>query len=91
MDMEKSMVWKFPPVVDICLVSRYMSVFERVVHANRIVFDMKEIEDIHSSFIGFLVFSKERLKKSGGQLVLEVSPYLKHTLKFLDMGEYFSV
>jgi anti-anti-sigma regulatory factor len=89
--MDKAPVWKFPPVIDICQVSRYLSIFDRLGHKNRIVFDMNEIEDIHSSFIGFLVFCKERLGKSGGQLELELSPYLKQTLKCLGMGEYFSV
>lgn len=88
--MEKAPVWKFPSVIDICHVSLYMSVFNRLVHNGRIVFDMKDTEDIHSSFIGFLVFCKERLGKGGGQLVLEPSPYLKQTFTFLGMGEYFS-
>ncbi len=88
--MEKSSVWKFPPVVDICQVSLYLSVFNRLSHTEQIVFDMKEIEEIHSSFIGFLVFCKERLGTDGGQLVLQLSPYLEQTLGFLGMGEYLS-
>ncbi|MBN1498033.1 MAG: STAS domain-containing protein [Spirochaetes bacterium] len=89
--MDKAPVWKFPAVIDICLVSLYMSVFDRLAHNERMVFDMNDIEDIHSSFIGFLVFCKERLGKNGGHLDLELSPYLQHTLTFLGMGEYFSV
>lgn len=89
--MEKAPVWKFPPVIDISHVSLYMSVFNRLVHSERIVFDMKDTEEIHSSFIGFLVFCKERLGNGGGELVIEPSSYLEQTLTFLGMGEYFSV
>lgn len=90
-DMKKALIWKFPATVDISLVSRYLSVFNTMQNHHRIVFDMNDIEDIHSSFIGFLIFSKEKLKKSGGELVFHMSPYLSSMLTKLGMAEYFAL
>ncbi|MBN2159883.1 MAG: hypothetical protein JW807_10840 [Spirochaetes bacterium] len=89
--MNKALIWKFPANVDISLVSRYLSVFNTMQNHHRIVFDMNDIEDIHSSFIGFLIFSKEKLKKSGGEIIFQMSPYLRNMLTRLGMAEYFAI
>jgi anti-anti-sigma regulatory factor len=89
--MKKAMVWKFPACVDICQVSRYLSLIEKLEHSTRVVFDMQDIEDIHSSFLGFLVFSKEKLVSRGGTLVLRMSPYMQKTVTRLGMSDYFSI
>jgi hypothetical protein len=84
-------VWKFPPVIDYYHVSGYLIEFDRVPGSGVIVFDLKKTEYIHASFIGFMIICKEKIEKSGGRLILEMSSYFQKRISLLGMGEYFSV
>jgi anti-anti-sigma regulatory factor len=83
-------VWTFPQEIEFWLVPDYLKKIEGSTFKNRIVFDLSETENVHSSFIGFLIFVKQSSEKHRGKLILKVSPSLKKLFAMLNVLEYFA-
>ena len=83
-------VWTFPQEIEFWLVPDYLKRIEGSTFKNRIVFDLSETENVHSSFIGFLIFVKQSAEKHRGKLVLKVSPSMKKRSTGLLVDTYWS-
>lgn len=83
-------VWRFPQEIEFWLVPEYLKKMEGSTFKDIIVFDLSETDNVHSSFIGFLIFVKQSTEKQGGKLVLKVSSALKRLFVMLNILEYFA-
>jgi len=83
--------WTFPERIDYNEVPEYLRRFEAEAITGTLVFDLRDTEVAHSSFIGFLIVAKHAIEKSGHDLVLRLSPALERLLAMLHILEYFSV
>lgn len=81
--------WTFPASIEYQDVPEFLRRFEATAVAGTFVFDLRETQEAHSSFIGFLIFAKYVIEKNGHSLVLNLSPALERLLKMLRVFEYF--
>lgn len=88
--MENVFKMKFPQKIDMFQVPEYISQIERCLDASKIIFDLSETIDVHSSFMGFLLVIRKKIENKGGQLHVEMSPYLCRVMEMLGMADYFS-
>ncbi len=88
--MKKRYIWRFPEIIKIFDVPEYLQLFIKIKKHKEIVFDMTDTVDINSSFIGFLIYTKEQLKKHGIAYAFLVSPHVEKTFTMLGMEDYFS-
>ncbi len=90
MEMIDEKTWIFPKNIEFHVVPQYLKTIEKSTTQDMLVFDLNNTENIHSSFIGFLIYVKKKLEIHGGQLVLKVSPSLQKTFDMLHINSYFS-
>ena len=88
--MKRRYIWRFPEIINLFEVPEYLQLLMRIKKHKEIVFDMTETLDINSSFIGFLIYSKEQLKKKRINYVFLLSPSVEKIFSMLGMNEYFS-
>ena len=82
-------VWKFPENVDFSMAHICLSKLKSIPRRQTITIDLSNTEDIHSSFIGFLIHASQILKNDGGQLILSISPTLEKIFSMLKIIDYF--
>jgi anti-anti-sigma regulatory factor len=92
--MEKNMElkenpWIFPENIEFEEVTNYLKKFDKMSHNLPITFDLSETENIHSSFIGFLIHAKRKIDNEKGKLVLIISPSLEKIFTMLNMNNYW--
>jgi len=75
--MIKNNIWTFPVDIAFETVSLYLKEFEELQGGQTIHFDLTNTRNIHSSFIGFLIDTKQKAEKSGGNLDLHISPEIE--------------
>ncbi|MFH0974306.1 MAG: STAS domain-containing protein [Spirochaetota bacterium] len=83
-------IWSFPLHIAFEMVSLYSKSFEEVPYNQNIIFDLTGTKNIHSSFIGFLINAKQRIKKEGGKLELYISPELEKLFIKKDLRRFLS-
>ena len=88
--MKSDKIWTFPEKIDFVFISEYMKRIEGVSFSEKLHFDLSETENVHSSFIGFLIFVKQMVEKNCGVLILEISSSLKKLFVMLNIYEYFA-
>jgi anti-anti-sigma regulatory factor len=81
--------WTFPRNIEYSDVPHYLRKFENLKITSAIAFDLSDTEEMHSSFIGFLICAKQALEKKGHPLVLHLSPSIEKILNMFQMLEYF--
>jgi anti-anti-sigma regulatory factor len=59
------------------MVPVYVKKIEQASCDRRIIFDLSRTKRIHSSFIGFLINTKQKIEKLGGYLGLNISPEIE--------------
>ena len=82
--------WKFPEEIDFCSVPQYIKRLEREKQISNLIFDLTNTKKVHSSFIGFLIFVKNKVEEQGGNLTLKTSQSFRKTLMMMNVSEYFS-
>ena len=82
-------VWKFPENVDFSMAHLCLSRLNSIPHDQTITIDLSGTDQVHSSFIGFLIHASQQLKQEGGDLVLSISPTLKKIFLMLKILDYF--
>lgn len=82
--------WIFPENISFEAVANYSQLFEGISSEKIITFDLSETENIHSSFIGFLIHTKHVLTRQGGSLKLIVSFTAERILVMLNILDYFA-
>ncbi len=80
----------FPQRIHFEDVSNFVETFNSFKDYNGIIFDLSQTEEIHSSFVGFLINSKDFISKKNGSLILIVSYTTEKILKMLHLLPYFS-
>ncbi len=76
--------WSFPKNIAFEMVPIYVKNFEQAAYNKGIIFDLSRTKNIHTSFIGFLINTKQRIEKEGGNLKLNISPELEKL--FIEKG-----
>ena len=84
----ETIIFKFPRDLNFINATGYINAIDNNNYMSDILFDLDETESIHSSFIGFLINTKQNLNKKGKKLHLSVSPVIKKLLKDMDLYNY---
>ena len=82
-------VWEFPRIIGLESSSGYLDKFEDICFDNDIKFDLTKTENVHSSFIGFLINLKQKTDKCGGHLTIYPSESLERLFGILKLHDYF--
>ena len=88
--MDNSKKWIFPEKISFEEVSEFVENFKRHDYSKKLIFDLRNTETIHSSFIGFLINAKHNINKKNGELVLHLSYTVARILIMLNIIDYFS-
>jgi hypothetical protein len=83
-------IWSFPMDIAFDMVPIYVKDFEEALFDQRIIFDLSRTKSIHSSFIGFLIDTKQKIEREGGNLELNISPELEKILVKRGLIKYLS-
>ncbi len=83
-------IWKFPAEVGIEATHHCLAKLKAFTHNGTITLDLSRTENIHSSFIGFLIHARQVIKKKGGNLVLTISPTLEKIFNMLKISDFLS-
>lgn len=89
--MKSSFTWRFPSVIGLVAVRKYLLTLEKTCDIDTVVFDMTRTVGIHSAFLWFLVFAMNRLLARGRNVVFLMSPHIRQTIAMLGMSDYFTV
>jgi anti-anti-sigma regulatory factor len=89
-DGSDSLVFKFPEHIDFETASNYFGRMVRFNYDERIVFDLSQTREVHSSFIGFLIDMKRRTEKEGGDFVLRLSPSMESFFSQTNLINHFN-
>lgn len=81
--------WKFPKSINFETAASYSQKFRNINYDESIILDLSETENVHSSFIGFLIDLKQRIDRSGGELTIYPSPTLERLLNVINLHDYF--
>ncbi|MDY6969013.1 MAG: hypothetical protein SVR08_10235 [Spirochaetota bacterium] len=83
--------WTFPQNIGFDMVPSYSMKFEKISHNETILFDLSKTESTHSSFIGFLIYAKQKMEISGGNLVFKISSPFEKLLNMLHLIEFLTL
>ncbi|MBN1532691.1 MAG: hypothetical protein JXA20_08520 [Spirochaetes bacterium] len=81
---------RFPKQIGFLDVADFMEKFNQIDPGLPVVFDLTETQDIHSSFLGFLLHAKNTIARKNGSLVLLLSYTIEKILFMVNLAEYFS-
>lgn len=81
--------WKFPASINFETATYYINKLSQLDYENDIIFDLSETSFVHSSFIGFLLDTKNRSSNNGGKLILKLSPTLERLIVDIDLYDHF--
>ncbi len=88
--MEDCRSWVFPKCIHMEDVPLYIEKLNAIPGDEVITFDLQNTTRMHSSFIGFLIHSKNHMAKNGGRLVLVLSLTIEKILVMLNLNDYFT-
>ncbi len=86
-DVEKTV---FPGVIGLEQVSNYSQEFRMSKFDNDLVFDLRDTYEIHSSFVGLLIYLKNTMNKNGKDFMMLLSPAIENIFKMFGLLNYFS-
>ncbi|HOO72461.1 MAG TPA: hypothetical protein PK926_11935 [Spirochaetota bacterium] len=87
--MEEAIRWTFPENIKFEEVSDYLDRFKHIDASQKIIFDLTDTINIHSSFIGFMINAKHLTVRNGGSLTLRLSFTVERILTMLNIIDYF--
>jgi len=82
--------WVFPKNISLESVADYSQLFEGLINPGDLIFDLSQTENMHSSYIGFLIHAKHILNKKGAALKLILSFTSEKILTMLNILDHFS-
>jgi len=85
---ETKKVWIFPENISFESVPGYLSAFNEQSNITEIIFDLSATERIHTSFIGFLLHTKQAAWKKNREIKLILSPGAKNILNMLNLHDF---
>jgi len=85
---ETKKVWIFPENIGYESVPGYLTAFNEQNGITEIIFDLSATERIHTSFIGFLLHTKQAACKKNSRIKLILSPGVKNILNMLNLYEF---
>jgi hypothetical protein len=83
-------IWHFPQTIKFINISDYLKMLDDIHTMDFIILDMSNVEDAHSSFIGFLIYFKNINDKIGLRSIYKMSPYVKQTCTMLGVYDFLS-
>ncbi len=81
--------WTFPESIPLEIVPEFQEKFNNISIDGNIIFDLSATRDVHSSFIGFLLNTKNQLNKKGGTLILHLSTEVEKLFFMMNIRNYF--
>ena len=88
---KRNIIWKFPKNIDFRIVPEYLNRINELQEKSTVIIDLRETERIHSSFIGFLIFIKQRFESKGGKIIIKISPAITKVFGMLNLLDHFSI
>ncbi len=85
---ETKKVWIFPENISYESVPGYLSSFNEQSEYNEIIFDLSATERIHTSFVGFLLHTKQAACKKNREIKLILSPGARNILHMLNLYDF---
>ncbi len=85
----QTITWKFPSIITLEEVADYAKKFDRMPHFRFYTFDLSHTNQVHSSYIGFLIDVKQKLDRVNGRLSIETSSSLEKIFEVLEVGKFF--
>ena len=85
---EAKKVWRFPENIGFESVPGYLISFNEQNGSNDIIFDLSATERIHTSFIGFLLHTKQAACKKNREIKLILSPGARNILHMLNLYDF---
>lgn len=85
---ETKKIWVFPEQIGYESVPGYLSSFNEQSGSNEIIFDLSATERIHTSFIGFLLHTKQAACKNKREIKLILSPGARNILHMLNLYDF---
>jgi len=85
----RTFLWTFPRSITFESTSSYSIRFGDVDLKGHFVFDLSNTDEVHSSFIGFLLDMKRKIENQGGSFRLQLSTSLDYLFYQLNLQEHF--
>ncbi len=85
----RTFLWTFPRSISFESTSSYSNRFDDIDLKGHFVFDLSNTDEIHSSFIGFLLDMKRKIEDEGGSFRLQLSTSLDYIFYQLNLQEHF--
>ena len=82
-------VWKFPKHIDFEKSTNYLYRTCDIDFSANVIFDLTETENVHSSFIGFMIELRTKFENRGGTLIVNLSPDLERLFSRMSIYEHF--
>lgn len=85
----RTFLWTFPRSITFESTSSYSNRFADVDLKGHFVFDLSNTDEVHSSFIGFLLDMKRNIEGQGGTFRLQLSTSLDYLFYQLNLQDHF--
>jgi hypothetical protein len=87
--MEDTITWSFPQDIKFEEVAEYLEKFKKIDSSRKVIFDLRDTLNVHSSFIGFLIHAKNIIESKNGSMVLDLSFTVRRILSLMNVMDYF--
>ncbi len=88
---DKVKIWKFPRDISFESVPGYLNSFVPKSEYGKVVFDMKETETFHASFVGFLLHVKSVSERNGTAFDVLFSERAARTIRMMGLFSHFCI
>ena len=87
---ETTKLWAFPETIGYETVPGYLSYLMELAHYNELIFDLSRTRTLHTSFIGFLLHSRQMASRNNMDIKLILSPTAANILKMLELYDFLT-
>jgi hypothetical protein len=87
---ETTKLWAFPETIGYETVPGYLSCFMELTNYKKLIFDLSRTKNLHTSFIGFLLHSRQIAYKNNMDIKLILSPTAANILKMLELHDFLT-
>jgi hypothetical protein len=87
---ETTKLWAFPETIGYESVPGYLSCFMELTNYRELIFDLSRTKTLHTSFIGFLLHTRQLAYKNNMDIKLILSPTASNILKMLELYDFLT-
>ena len=82
---------RFPEKISFCNTYNFYEQFNDEKELYNTTFDCSKTNEIHISFLGFLIFTTEKIKSKNLKVSYKLSPYVKKLIQTHHLLNYFKI